>query len=45
MDDAITHKVGTRDYRTRGVSPHAVNFAKGVLIGAMVVMSPWLLLG
>jgi hypothetical protein len=36
---------GTKDYRVRGVSPHAVNFAKGVLIGGIVVMSLWLLLG
>jgi hypothetical protein len=45
MADAATHKAETRGYQTRGVSPHAVNFAKGVLIGGIVVMSFWLLLG
>jgi hypothetical protein len=44
-DAAIAHKAGTRNYRTRGVSPHAVDFAKGVLIGGIVVMSLWLLFG
>lgn len=44
-DAAITHKTGTGNYRTRGVSPHAVHFAKGVLIGVIVVMSLWLLFG
>jgi hypothetical protein len=44
-DAAITQGAGTRAYRLRGVSPHAVNFAKGVLIGAIVVMSLWLLFG
>jgi hypothetical protein len=44
-DAAITHKAGTRSYRTRGSSPHAVNFAKGVLIGGIVLISLWLLLG
>jgi hypothetical protein len=42
---AITYKAGTRRYWTRGVSLHAVNFAKGVLIGGIVVMSLWLLFG
>jgi hypothetical protein len=45
VDAAITYKAGTRGARTRGVSPHAVNFAKGVLIGGIVLMALWLLLG
>ena len=44
-DAAITCKGGTRDYWVRGASPHVVNFAKGVLIGGIVVISFWLLLG
>ena len=42
---AITHKSGTKGYWVRGVSPHVVNFAKGVLIGGIVVMSLWLVFG
>ena len=46
MSDAATpNRAETRGYQTRGVSPHAVNFAKGVLIGGIVVMSLWLVLG
>jgi hypothetical protein len=41
---AITHRGGTKDW-VRGVSPHVVNFAKGVLIGGVVVMSLWLVFG
>jgi hypothetical protein len=44
-DGAITHKARTRGCRTRGLSPHLVDFAKGVLIGGIVLMSLWLLLG
>jgi hypothetical protein len=29
----------------RGLSSHAVDFAKGVLIGAIAVVSLWLLFG
>jgi hypothetical protein len=43
-DAAITHRGGTKDWM-RGVSPHVVNFAKGVLIGAIVMMSLWLVFG
>ena len=42
-DAAITYKDGTKDW-VRGVSPHAVNFAKGMLIGGIVVML-WLVFG
>ena len=42
---AITLKAGTKGYRMRGLSAHAVNFARGVLIGAIAVMSLWLLFG
>jgi hypothetical protein len=45
MADAATHKAEATGCQTRGVSPHAVDFAKGVLIGGIVVMSLWLLLG
>ena len=44
-DAAITHKGGAKDYWLRGAPPHVVNFVKGVLIGGIVVMSFWLLLG
>jgi hypothetical protein len=41
-DMAITHKGGTKGYWVRGVSPDVLNFAKGVLIGGMVLISLWL---
>jgi hypothetical protein len=41
---ARTHKGGTKDW-VRGMSPRVVNFAKGVLIGGIVVMSVWLVFG
>jgi hypothetical protein len=44
-DAAKTHEVVARDYRARGVIRHAVNVAKGVLIGAIVVIALWLVLG
>ena len=42
---AIAHKSGTNGSWVRGVSPHAVNFAKGVLIGGILLMSLWLVFG
>lgn len=42
---ARTHRPATRDYRTRAVLRDAANFAKGVLIGGVIVISLWLLLG
>ena len=44
-DAAITHKGGMKGYRVRGVSPHVVSFAKGVLIGGILVMSLCLVFG
>jgi hypothetical protein len=35
---AKTYKAGWMDYRTRDTLQHAVNFAKGVLIGGIVVL-------
>jgi hypothetical protein len=44
-DAAQTYKALTRHWRARGPMKHIVNFAKGVLIGAIMVISAWLLLG
>jgi hypothetical protein len=41
---AKTHKAVTRRWRARGLMK-LVNFAKGVLIGGIMVISAWLLLG
>lgn len=38
---AKTYKAGWMDYRTRDTLRHAVNFAKGVLIGGLVVLVVW----
>jgi hypothetical protein len=32
-------------YRASGVSGHAVNFARGVLIGGIIVLFVWLMIG
>jgi hypothetical protein len=43
---AGTHvAAATRDYRTRAVLRDAANFARGVLIGGIVVIAVWLVLG
>jgi len=42
---AKTHNGVMRHCRARGLMKHAVNFAKGVLIGGLMVISAWLLLG
>jgi hypothetical protein len=34
-----------RRYRASGVSEHAVNFARGVLIGGIIVLFVWLIVG
>jgi hypothetical protein len=40
---ATTYKAGWMGYRMRGTLQHGVNFAKGVLIGGIVVLLVWLL--
>jgi hypothetical protein len=40
---AKTYLAGSMNWRTRGGLQHAVNFAKGVLIGGIVVLVVWLL--
>jgi hypothetical protein len=43
-DAAKTHKALTRPWRARGRMKRLVNFAKGVLIGGIMMISAWLLL-
>jgi hypothetical protein len=46
MQSAVkTFKPGWSDYRIRRVLQHAHNFAKGLLIGGIVVMLLWVVLG
>jgi hypothetical protein len=44
-DGARAYKALTGHWRARGPMKHIVSFAKGVLIGAIMVLSAWLLLG